>query len=229
MIQIPGYRLLRPLGRGGMATVHLAIQQSVDREVALKIMSPALLADPNFGERFLREARIAARLHHRHVVGIHDVGLVGEHHYIAMELLAGGALLNGDGQPRGLAFSLRIVREVAEALAYVHDHGFVHRDVKSDNILLRKDGSAALTDFGIARANDLSGAATRTVVGTPHYMSPEQARSQPVDGRADLYSLGIVLHELLTGQVPYTADDSVAIGIRHISDPLPRLPASLAL
>lgn len=229
MIQIPGYRLLRPLGHGGMATVHLAIQQSVDREVALKIMSPTLLADPDFGARFLREARIAARLHHRHVVGIHDVGRAGDHHYIAMEYLAAGPVLNGDGQPRGVAFALRVVREIADALAYVHDNGYVHRDVKSDNILLRRDGSAAITDFGIARANDGSARTTRagTVIGTPHYMSPEQARGQAIDGRADLYSLGIVLHELLTGSVPYQAEDSVAVGIRHVSDPLPRLPPGL--
>lgn len=230
MIEIPGYRLLRPLGHGGMATVYLAIQESVDREVALKVMSPALLVDPDFGARFLREARIAARLHHRHVVGIHDVGRAGDHHYIAMEFLAAGPLLDGDGRPRGLAFSLRIVREIADALAYVHDHGYVHRDVKSDNILLRRDGSAAITDFGIARANDGSTRITRagTVVGTPHYMSPEQARGRVIDGRADLYSLGIVLHELLTGRVPYTADDSVAVGIRHVNDPLPQLPVALA-
>lgn len=231
MIQIPGYRLLRPLGHGGMATVHLAIQQSVDREVALKIMSPTLLADPDFGARFLREARIAARLHHRHVVGIHDVGRAGDHHYIAMEYLAAGPVLDGDGQPRGVAFALRVVREIADALAYVHDNGYVHRDVKSDNILLRRDGSAAITDFGIARANDGSARTTRagTVIGTPHYMSPEQARGQAIDGRADLYSLGIVLHELLTGSVPYQAEDSVAVGIRHVRDPLPRLPAGLQL
>ena len=107
VIEIPGYRIVRPLGRGGMASVHLAIQESVDREVALKIMSPALLADPNFGERFLREARIAAKLRHRHVVGVHDVGKVGDLHYIAMEYLTGGAILHKDGRPRDVAFALR--------------------------------------------------------------------------------------------------------------------------
>src|SRR5436190_10820165 len=137
-----------------MATVYLAVQESVDREVALKIMSPALLADPNFGERFLREAKIAARLHHRHVVGIHDVGRAGDYHYIAMEYLSGGPVLLKDGSARDMAFALRVTREIGGALNYAQEKGFVHRDVKPDNILLRDDGSAALTDFGIARALD---------------------------------------------------------------------------
>lgn len=226
MIEIPGYRLLRQLGRGGMATVYLAVQESVDREVALKIMSPALLADPNFGERFLREAKIAARLHHRHVVGIHDVGRAGDYHYIAMEYLGGGPVLAKDGSTRDPAFALRVTREIAGALAYAQEKGFVHRDVKPDNILLRDDGSAALTDFGIARALDSTLRMTKTgaVVGTPHYMSPEQARGKPVDGRSDLYALGVVLYEMLVGRVPYQADDSLAIGIMHITQPVPVLP-----
>lgn len=231
MIDIPGYRLLRQLGRGGMATVYLALQQSVDREVALKIMSPALLVDPNFGERFQREAKIAARLHHRHVVGIHDIGRVGDQHYIAMEYLGGGPVLPKDGQPRAPAFALRVISEIADALNYAHEKGFVHRDVKPDNILLRDDGSAVLTDFGIARALDAAQCMTRTgaVVGTPHYMSPEQARGRQIDGRSDLYALGVVLHELLVGCVPYSADDSLAVGIMHITEPVPVLPPRLAM
>ncbi|HEX5124224.1 MAG TPA: protein kinase, partial [Rhodanobacteraceae bacterium] len=230
MIEIRGYRLLRQLGRGGMATVYLAMQQSVDREVALKIMSPALLADPNFGERFLREAKIAAKLHHRHVVGIHDVGRDGDFHYMAMEYLGGGPVLHKDGVPHEEAFALRVMREIATALDYAHKKGFVHRDVKPDNILLRDDGSSALTDFGIARALDPAAKMTQTgaVVGTPHYMSPEQARGRSIDGRSDLYSLGIVLYELLVGRVPYQAEDSLAVGIMHIQQPIPELPPSLA-
>ncbi len=214
-----------------MATVYLAIQESVDREVALKIMSPALLVDPNFGERFLREAKIAARLHHRHVVGIHDVGRDGDYHYMAMEYLAGGPVLSKDGPPRSVSFALRVTREIAGAINYAQQKGFIHRDIKPDNILLRDDGSAALTDFGIARANDSATRMTRTgaVVGTPHYMSPEQARGKQLDGRADLYSLGVVLYEMLVGRVPYHADDSLAVGIMHITQPVPKLPESLAV
>lgn len=227
MIEIPGYRVLRPLGRGGMATVYLAIQESVDREVALKVMSPALMADPTYGERFLREARIAAKLHHPHVVGIHDVGRYGDSFYIAMEYVSGGPVLHDDGKARDVPFTLRIVREIARALHYANSKSFVHRDVKPDNILLREDGSSALTDFGIARANDSSTRMTRTgaVVGTPHYMSPEQARGRSLDGRSDLYALGIVMYELLVGRVPYHAEDSLAVGIMHITQPLPQLPA----
>ncbi len=229
VIEIPGYKILRQLGRGGMATVYLAVQESVQREVALKVMSPSLLADPEFGERFLREARIAAKLHHRNVVGVHDVGRAGECHYIAMEYLGGGAVLAKDGTPRTAGFALRVIREIASALNYAHAKGFVHRDVKPDNILLRDDGSAALTDFGIARASDSATHMTRTgtVIGTPHYMSPEQARGRALDGRADLYSLGIVLFELLTGRVPFHADDSLAVGIMHITQPIPILPERL--
>lgn len=214
-----------------MATVYLAVQESVDREVALKVMSPALLADPNFGERFLREAKIAARLHHRHVVGVHDVSKVGDYHYIAMEYLAGGPILGKDGVPRPVPFSLRVIREIAGAINYAQQKGVIHRDIKPDNILLRDDGSAALTDFGIARANDSVTRMTRTgaVVGTPHYMSPEQARGKQVDGRSDLYGLGVVLYEMLVGRVPYHAEDSLAVGIMHITQPVPRLPESLAV
>ena len=230
MIEIPGYRLLRQLGRGGMATVYLAVQESVDREVALKVMSPALLVDPTFGERFLREAKIAAHLHHRHVVGIHDVGRAGDYHYIAMEYLGAGPIRPKDGSSRPPAFALRVIREIAGALNYAHEKGFVHRDVKPDNILLRRDGSSVLTDFGIARALDAAPRVTRTgaIVGTPHYMSPEQARGQQIDGRSDLYGLGVVLYELLVGRVPYHADDSLAIGIMHITQPIPVLPRDLA-
>jgi serine/threonine protein kinase len=230
VIEIPGYRILRQLGRGGMATVYLALQESVQREVALKIMSPTLLVDPDFGERFLREARIAARLHHRHVVGIHDVGRHGDFNYMAMEYLGGGPILARDAGPRPVRFALRVAREIAMALHYAHAKGFVHRDVKPDNILLREDTSSALTDFGIARASDSATRMTRTgaVIGTPHYMSPEQARGRPIDGRADLYSLGIVLYELLVGRVPYHADDSLAVGIMHITQPVPILPEQLA-
>ncbi|GMU44045.1 MAG: serine/threonine protein kinase [Xanthomonadales bacterium] len=223
---IPGYRVLRPLGRGGMASVYLAVQESVDREVALKIMAPQLSADPSFGERFLREARIAAKLHHRHVVSIYDVGVHHGFHFCTMEFLPGGPVMRRGSPPLALKPTLRCVREIAQALHYAHEKGFIHRDVKPDNILLREDGSSVLGDFGIARAADSGTMMTKTgsVVGTPHYMSPEQLRGRAIDGRADLYSLGVVFFQLVTGRVPYEASDSLAVGIMHMTAPLPQLP-----
>jgi serine/threonine-protein kinase PpkA len=226
MIEIAGYRIQQLLGKGGMASVYLALQESVQREVALKVMAPTLVGE-EFGERFLREARIAARLRHPHVVQVHDVGRSGDWHYIAMEHLSGGPLLRRD-PPRDLPFTLRAVREIANALDYAHRRGVVHRDIKPDNILLRDDGGAVLTDFGIARASD-SARMTQVgmIMGTPHYMAPEQASGEPLDGRADLYALGIVFHELLVGRVPFDADDWIAVGLMHLSAPLPQLPPAL--
>jgi serine/threonine protein kinase len=225
--EIPGYRVMQPLGRGGMASVYLAMQESVEREVALKIMAPQLSADPTFGERFLREARIAAKLHHRHVVSIYDVGVYNGFHYCTMEYLPGGPVMKRGSPPLALKPALRCVREIALALHYAQTKGFIHRDVKPDNILLREDGSCVLGDFGIARAADSGTLMTKagSVVGTPHYMSPEQLRGREIDGRADLYSLGVVFFQLITGRVPFEASDSLAIGIMHMTAPLPQLPS----
>jgi len=227
MVEIPGYKVIRQLGRGGMATVYLAEQALVEREVALKVMAPQLTVDPSFGERFLREARIAAKLRHPNIVSIIEVGVHGDYHYAAMEYLSGGPIVARDGDTVGLLEALRAVREIAVALDYAHSKGVVHRDVKPDNILLRDDGSAVLGDFGIARAVDASGAVTRTgtVVGTPLYMSPEQLRGKHVDGRSDLYSLGVVCFQLLSGRAPYVAEDALALGIMHMTSPIPALPA----
>lgn len=224
---IPGYRILSPLGRGGMASVYLAMQESVEREVALKIMAPQLSADPTFGERFLREARIAAKLHHRHVVSIFDVGVHNGFHYCTMEYLPGGPVMRRGDPPLALKPALRCIREISLALHYAQEKGFIHRDVKPDNILLREDGTCVLGDFGIARAADSGTIMTKTgsVVGTPHYMSPEQLRGRAIDGRADLYSLGVVFFQLITGKVPFEASDSLAVGIMHMTAPIPRLPS----
>lgn len=224
---IPGYRILRTLGAGGMATVFLAIQESLGREVALKLLSPSLAADPVATERFLREGRIAAKLAHRHIVGIHDVGVHEGQPYLAMEYMPGGVVATSIALAP--AEALEITRQVALALDHAHAHGVVHRDIKPENILRRLDGSYALGDFGIARAASAESALTQEglAIGTPYYMSPEQIQGLPLDGRSDLYSIGVVLHQLLTGQLPYVGTADVAVGIQHVHAPLPTLPPPL--
>ncbi len=224
-LRIPGYRILREINRGGMATVYLAIQESFGREVALKVMSPALATDPTFGERFLREANIVGRLSHPHIISVYDVGVYDMLYYIAMDYCPGQSLQQQLRSGLTKERVLEILRQVAHALDFAHEKGFVHRDVKTENILFRQDGSAVLTDFGIAKALDAPVHVTSagSIVGTPHYMSPEQANGQVLDGRADIYSLGIVFYEMLMGKVPYTGDSAVAIGIKHVSQPIPKL------
>jgi len=227
--RIPGYDIQRELGRGGMATVYLAVQLSLSRSVALKVLAPHLARDPVDRERFLREARFAANLHHPHIVEIHDVGEADGTPFMAMGYEPGGTAAAIEGKIAPAAV-LRMVRDIAGALDYAHRQGVVHRDVKPENILLRSDGSCVLADFGIAlSATQLSGLTHEgTSVGTPHYMSPEQLRGEKVDGRADLYSLGVVFYRLLVGELPYQGTDGWAIGMQHISAPIPRLPPELA-
>jgi serine/threonine-protein kinase len=230
MLEIPGYRLVRPLGKGGMAEVQLAVQLSLDREVALKCLAPALVGDAAARDRFLREARIAASLRHPHIVPIHDVGTHDGCPYLAMEFVPGGTAAAFAQAPLDATRALQLVRGIAAALDYAHARGVVHRDVKPENILLRDDGSCLLADFGIARALDHATILTREgmCVGTPQYMSPEQLRGQDIDGRADLYSLGVVLFQLLAGELPYRAADAWAVGMLHLSEPIPRLPGHSA-
>ena len=225
------YRILRLLGQGGMADVYEAEETTVGRIVALKVLPAAFARDEERAGRFAKEIQASAKLHHPNIVSVFEVGEVDGLHYYTMSVLPGGdlkdRLKNGALPPKD---ALRIAREIAGALAYAHDNGFVHRDVKPENILFREDGSAVLTDFGIARAT-VGGTrmtATGLSIGTPHYMSPEQARGREVDGRSDLYALGVVLYEMLTGQVPFDSTDSLAIGIMHLQDPVPPLPKELA-
>lgn len=209
-----------------MSTVYLAIQISVGRVVALKVMSPTLNGDPAFSERFQREANIVGQLSHPNIVSIYDIGQHDSLNYIAMDYLPGGSV--HDRMMTGLTAeeALRVTREIASALDHAHEKGYIHRDIKPENILFRADHSAVLSDFGVAKG--IIGVSRMTnvgqVVGTPHYMSPEQTRGKPVDGRSDLYSLGVVFYEMLTGSVPFQGEDAVAIAIKHLSAPVPRLP-----
>ena len=229
MIEISGYRIVRTLGQGGMATVYLAIQESFEREVALKILSDELAKDTTFSERFVREARIVSRLVHPNIVTVYDVGIENGHHFLSMEYIPGEDLKDARHK-LGLAERLSVVKDIARALTFSGKKGYVHRDVKPENIMLHADGErAVLMDFGIARPSESVSNMTQTgtAIGTPHYMSPEQARGQTVDPRSDLYSLGVVLFLMLTGRVPFDADSAVAVGVKHVSEPIPRLPAYL--
>ena len=227
---IPGYRILKTLGDGGMATVYLALQESLDREVALKVMSPVLAANPNFCEQFIKEGRITAKLTHPHLVTVHDIGSHQNTFYLASEYVPAGTLRERMTAGLHPSEALDIAREVAAGLAFAHEKGFVHRDVKPGNILFRANGSAVLADFGIAKAMTSISAATIAghAIGTPDYMSPEQAQAGRVDGRSDLYGLGAVLYEMLTGSKPYRADDPYGVALKHVTEPVPRLPDQLA-
>lgn len=214
-----------------MATVYLAIQQSFEREVALKVMAASLSEDAAFSERFIHEAKVVSRLIHPHIVTVHDVGIHNGHHYLSMEYVPGRELKSCLAELSGDEI-LRVLREIGSALDFAGQKGYVHRDVKPENIMLHAEsGRAVLMDFGIAKADDVGGGLTQTgmALGTPYYMSPEQARGQKVDGRADLYSLGIVFYKMLMGTVPYDGDSAVTIGIKHISEPVPELPVRLAV
>lgn len=228
-VEIPGYRIVRVLGKGGMATVYLAVQHIFERQVALKVMSTTLAEDPSFGQRFLREARIVSQLVHPNIITVYDVGVHENAYYLSMEYVAGPDLKQAREQLT-LAQKIQIILDIAKALDFAGKKGYVHRDIKPENILLRHDSyGAVLMDFGIARAAeaDLTVTQTGMALGTPHYMSPEQAKGQAVDHRSDLYSLGVVFYYLLTGSVPYHADSAVAIGIKHITEPVPALPEFL--
>ncbi|MDH0646708.1 protein kinase [Pseudomonas sp. GD03858] len=225
-MHIPGFDIDGELGQGAMASVYLATQRSLERKVALKIMAASLAADPTFCERFLREGRTLARLAHPNIATIHDIGNVGELYYMAMEYLPSGTLkeriADGLTPEQGLAY----VRQIAQALGYAHAQGLVHRDVKPANILFRADGTAVLSDFGIAKSLDDRTQFTQAgfAVGTPSYMSPEQARGMEIDGRADLYALGVVLYEILVGKLPYNGTDALSTALAHLTEPLPELP-----
>lgn len=230
-MQIPGYRVIRRISHGGMSTVYLAVQLSVGREVALKIMSPVLNADPVFGRRFQREANIVGQLSHPNIVSIYDIGCHNNLNYIAMDYLPGGTIHERLQSGMSTAEVLQILRQIALALDHVHNKGYVHCDIKPDNILFREDGTAVLTDFGVAKtlAAAVQGSTAGTIVGTPHYMSPEQSRGMAIDGRSDLYSLGVLFYEMLVGAVPYHGDDAVAIAIKHLTAEIPTLPSQYAV
>ena len=220
------YRIISQIGKGGMATVYKAYQASVDRYVAVKVLPSQLAESKEFAARFQQEARIIANLEHPHILPVFDYGESEGIAYFVMRYLEAGTLKDRmeAGRPLPLDEIDRIFTQLSDALSYAHGHGIVHRDLKPANALIDSQGNIFLTDFGIAKLLESASprlTQTDAIMGTPAYISPEQAQSRPVDQRSDIYSLGIILYEMATGGVPFVADTPLAVLFKHITDPLP--------
>ncbi len=217
------YEILRELGRGGMATVYLARQTNMNRQVAIKILPREFLHDPQFIERFKREVQLIAELEHPHILPVYDFGEIDRIPFIVMRYLAGGSLRDwlDQGLPP-LADLERPIEQVCAALDFAHGEGIIHRDLKPSNIMLDERDNAYLSDFGIAQIMQDAGRLTGSaVIGTPAYMSPEQAEGRPLDARSDVYAMGVVLFEMVTGREPFQADTPMAMLLKQISEPMP--------
>jgi eukaryotic-like serine/threonine-protein kinase len=217
------YELEKLVGSGGMSNVFRAHDRLLERTVAIKILHEQYTRDEDYVERFRREARAVAQLAHPNIVTVIDRGEQDGRQYIVFEYIDGPNLKDLSTQgPLDPAEAIRLALQVARALSFAHERGLVHRDVKPQNVLLNDDGQAKVTDFGIARSLDVHGVTqTGTVLGTSDYIAPEQARGQKVDPKTDIYSLGAVLYELLTAEVPYKGDNFVAVAMRHVNEPPP--------
>lgn len=222
---VNGYEIVRQVGQGGMATVYLARQRSMNRNAALKFLPSVYMNDEAYLQRFEREVKIVSRLEHRNIVPVYDFGEFEGQPYIAMRYMPAGSVedLLAAG-PISLQRVSSIIEQVGAALDYAHQKGILHRDLKPSNILLDDGGGAFITDFGIARILGEGGGVitTQGVIGTPSYMSPEQARAEPLDGRSDIYSLGVMLFELATGRRPFESDTPYSVAIMHVTMPPPR-------
>lgn len=222
-MQLGPYRVLERIGHGGMATVYRAYHPALDRNVALKVLPEFFAEDEGYRLRFQQEARSVARLKHPNILSVFDFGYDDSVAYLVLELLEGGTLAERLGAPMPLQEVVRILRQVGSALDYAHEQGVLHRDIKPSNILIHKDATPVLADFGLAR---MVGSLRRitssgTVMGTPEYMSPEQAADEPLTPASDLYSLGIVAYEMLTGRVPFQSDTPAATMLSHVTKPVP--------
>src|ERR1041385_3604190 len=211
------YRVVRKLGTGGMANVYLAEDQELGRRVAIKMLDDRHAQDEQFVERFRREAKNAAGLSHPNIVSIYDRGEAEGTYYIAMEYLDGRSLkeLILSRGPAPVSVAVDYARQILNALRFAHRNGLVHRDIKPHNVLVDSEGHVKVTDFGIARAGASQMTEEGSIIGTAQYLSPEQARGTKVDQRSDLYSLGIVLYELLTGTLPFSGDTAVEIAMKR--------------
>jgi serine/threonine-protein kinase len=218
------YELEELVGSGGMSSVYRARDRLLERRVALKILHEYYTADEEYVERFRREARAAARLSHPNIVTVIDRGADEGRHYIVFEYIDGQTLKEyaDDEGPLAVRRALELAIQIAHGLAFAHDNGLIHRDVKPQNVILNGDGQPKVTDFGIARSVDVEGVTkSGTVLGTSNYISPEQASGKTVDGKTDVYALGVVLFELLTGRVPFPGESFVAVALQHVHEPPP--------
>ncbi len=226
------YKIIEEVGRGGFAAVYKAVDTTLDRTVALKVLAPHLLWDPTFVQRFQREASVAANLDHSNIVTIYEVGLIEGVYFIAMQFLEGRTLsqiLEAEG-PLPVSRVRVIIEQMASALDYAHARGFVHRDIKPSNVIVAEDGQATLTDFGLVKAGEGTQLSTTGMAfGTPEYTSPEQAEGKKLDARSDIYSLGVVLFAMLVGRAPFVADTTPAVMYKHVHEPPPldELPSDL--
>ncbi len=232
--EIPGYKIEKEIAQGGMSRIYAAFDRIRDRKVALKIFFPSMANEKDARERFISEGEILSKLDHKNIVPVYDVGSYGELNYIAVEFLEGKSLkeriLPGETEGISVDESLKVITEISGALEYSHSKGLIHRDIKPENILFRNNGTPVLVDFGIAKdySQSKNFTMTGTSIGTPYYMSPEQIKGQPPDPRNDIYSLGIVLYEMLTGDIPYKGTDIITVAMKHERDPIPTLPSETA-
>ncbi len=223
--KIGRYEIKNEIGRGGMATVYRAYDPSFEREVAIKVLPREFLHDPQFHDRFKREIKTIAALEHPAIVPVYDVGEEDGVPYFVMRYMTGGSLANQIERGKfSLQDAARIIERLASALAYAHTKGIVHRDLKPDNILFDGNGEPFISDFGVAK---FSGASTNLtgsgIIGTPAYMSPEQAQGEKIDNRSDIYGLGVIIFQMLSGQQPYKADTPMGVVVKHITDPIPEI------
>lgn len=226
-LNIPGYRIEKELGEGGSSRVYLAFEEKLERYVALKILHSSLAEKTDKMERFIKEAKTAAKLIHPNIITIHDIGEINGNYYLTMEYLEGGSISDRIKE-RTLSEekALEIIKNIADALDYARNKGVIHRDIKPGNIMFRKDGTPVLLDFGIAKIIGSTTNITETGAswGTPYYMSPEQIRGEKLDGTTDIYSMGILLYEMLTYHIPFDGEDAITIAFKHIMEPIPSLP-----
>src|SRR4051812_8191093 len=216
------YRILEQVGAGGMATVYKAYHAAMDRYVAIKVLPQHLARDLNFRARFQQEARVIARLEHRHILPVYDVAEEDDIPYLVMRYTDGGDLNSLIDGRLTVERAVELLAQVADALGYAHRQGVIHRDVKPANVLIGRDGDALLADFGIAKIYEdtLQLTSDGNMVGTPAYMAPEQLQGKRVDARTDIYALGVVLYQTLTGECPFVAETPLAVAMMHIHNPL---------